>query len=88
MWQTAFRYLGNQADTDECFQEAFPAAIEVSRRQEVQNWRASLKHRVTARAVDRLRRRCRQPGRDQVTDWDILPDRTSTSPEIAGDAEL
>ena len=27
VWQTAYRYLGNRADTDECFQEAFLAAF-------------------------------------------------------------
>jgi RNA polymerase sigma-70 factor, ECF subfamily len=40
VWQTAYRYVGNRADADECFQEAFLAAFELSRRQEIQNWRA------------------------------------------------
>ena len=28
VWRTAYRYLGNRADADECFQEAFLAAWE------------------------------------------------------------
>jgi DNA-directed RNA polymerase specialized sigma24 family protein len=56
VWQSAYRYLGNRADADECFQEAFLAAFEFSRRQEVQNWRALLKRLAAVRAVDRLRR--------------------------------
>ncbi len=90
VWQTAYRYLGNRADADECFQEAFLAAFEVSRRQEVQNWRALLKHLAAARAVDRLRlrRRRHQAGRNQVPDWDRLPDHAPTPPQMAEDAEL
>jgi len=88
VWQTAYRYLGNRADTDECFQEAFLAAFEVSRRQDVQNWRALLKHLAAARAVDRLRRRRRQASRDQAPDWDSVPDHAPTPHQIAEDAEL
>jgi DNA-directed RNA polymerase specialized sigma24 family protein len=32
VWQTVYRILGNRADADECFQDAFLAAWEVSRR--------------------------------------------------------
>jgi RNA polymerase sigma-70 factor, ECF subfamily len=88
VWQTAYRYVGNRADADEYFQDAFLAAFELSRRQEVQNWRALLKHLVTARAVDRLRRRRHQAAREQVANWDSLPDRGLSPPEIAEDAEL
>jgi RNA polymerase sigma-70 factor (ECF subfamily) len=83
VWQTAYRYLGNRADADECFQEAFLAAFEFSRRQEVMNWRALLKRLVAARAVDRLRRR-----RHQAPDWEALPDQAPTPPQVAEDAEL
>ena len=88
VWQTAYRYLGNRADADECFQEAFLAAFELSRRQEVKNWRALLKHLAAARAVDRLRRRRHQARRHQVPDWDSLPDQGPTPSQIAEDAEL
>jgi RNA polymerase sigma-70 factor, ECF subfamily len=87
VWQTAYRYLGNRADADECFQEAFLAAFEFSRRQEVQNWRALLKRLATARAVDRLRRRRHQAGRREAPDWEALPDQAPTPPQVAEDAE-
>ena len=60
VWQTAYRLLKHRADADECFQEAFLAALEVSRRGEVRNWRALSQRLVTARAVDRLRERSRR----------------------------
>ena len=89
VWQTAYRYLGNRADADECFQEAFLAAFEFSRRQEVMNWRALLKRLVAARAVDRLRRRHHQAGRREAPDWDGLLTRADRPPAAsAEDAEL
>ncbi len=88
VWQTAYRILGNRADAEECFQEAFVAALEFSRRQEVQHWRALLLRLVTARSVDRLRRRRRQATRQQAADWDSLPDHAPTPPQTAEDAEL
>jgi RNA polymerase sigma-70 factor, ECF subfamily len=88
VWQTAYRYLGNQADADECFQEAFLAALELSRREEVRHWRALLKRLVTARAVDRLRRRRRESAHQQPADWDNLRGHAPTPPQIAEDAEL
>ncbi len=88
VWQTAYRYLGNRADADECFQEAFLAAFELSRRQEIQNWRALLKHLAAARAVDRLRRRRHQASRLRALDWADLPDQGPTPSQVAEDAEL
>jgi len=38
-WRTAYRLLGNRADADECFQETCLAALAVSRREVVHNWR-------------------------------------------------
>ena len=59
VWRTAYRLLGNRADADECFQEAFLAALEVSRREPVRDWGALLRRLAAARALDRLRRRYR-----------------------------
>jgi len=61
IWRTAYRLLGNHADTADCFQETFVSALEMSRRQRVRNFSALLVRLATARAIDRLRQRMRQP---------------------------
>jgi RNA polymerase sigma-70 factor, ECF subfamily len=88
VWQTAYRIVGNRADADECFQEAFLAALEVSRREEVRNWRALLQRLATARAVDRLRSRYRQGSQQRPDDWDALPGPAPTASQIVEDSEL
>lgn len=88
VWQTAYRILRDRDDAEECFQEAFLAAWEFSRREEVQHWRALLLRLVTARAVDRLRRRRRQAAHQQAADWDSLADHAPAPPQTAEDAEL
>ena len=59
VWRTAQRLLGNHADADECFQEAFVSALQLAQQngEPVRNWRALLVRLATARAVDRLRQR-------------------------------
>ena len=61
VWNTAYRLLGNHTDTADCFQETFVCALEVSRRQHVYSFPALLVRLATARAIDRLRRRMREP---------------------------
>lgn len=63
VWQTAYRLLANYADAADCFQEAFLAALEVSRRQRVHNLPGLLVRLTTTRAIDRLRQRGRQDKR-------------------------
>jgi RNA polymerase sigma-70 factor (ECF subfamily) len=88
VWATAYRLLGNRADADECFQEALLAALEVSRREEVQHWRALLQRLATARAVDRLRQRRRRRITERLTDWASLRDPAPLPAQEAEDAEL
>jgi RNA polymerase sigma-70 factor, ECF subfamily len=88
VWQTVYRTLGNRADADECFQETFLAAWEVSRREQVQNWRALLLRLAAARAVDRLRQRRRQTARQQTADWETVPGHEPTPAQASADAEL
>jgi RNA polymerase sigma-70 factor, ECF subfamily len=87
-WQTAFRLLGNRADADECFQEACLAALEVSRREEVRNWRGLLQRLATARAVDRLRMRRRRKLSGAISDWDEMRDGSPSPLQHAEEAEL
>ena len=59
VWRTLFRLLGRRADIDECFQETFLSALEMSRRQKIVCWSALLQTVATRKAVDRLRRKYR-----------------------------
>jgi RNA polymerase sigma-70 factor (ECF subfamily) len=88
VWKTAYRLLGNRADADECFQEAFLSALEVSRREEVQHWRALLQRLAAVRAVDLLRRRYRHGAGPPVADWDALPGPAPMPSQVAEDSEL
>lgn len=88
VWRTAFRIIGDRADADECFQEAFLAAWEVARRGPVRNWRALLQRLAAARAVDRLRRRVRRGGREEAVDWDALSGSSPLPSQPVEDAEL
>jgi len=88
VWRTAYRIVGNRADADDCFQEAFLAAWEVARRGPVGHWRGLLKRLVAARAVDRLRRRLRQGPREAVADWDALRGPEPPPSKSSEDAEL
>lgn len=88
VWRTAFRVLGNRADADECFQEAFLGALAVARREPVENWRALLQRLATTRAVDRLRERTRRRAREDITDLDAVFGRDQLPSRQAEDAEL
>jgi RNA polymerase sigma-70 factor (ECF subfamily) len=88
VWRTAYRLLNNAADADECFQEVFVAALEVARREQVKNWRALLLRLAAARAVDRLRERCRRRSRQQTADWNELAGNEPQPSQGAEDAEL
>ncbi len=88
VWRTAYRLLGNQADADECFQEACLAGLEVSRRETVHNWRALLQRLAVARSVDRLRSRKR--ARLDLATAELLQvqDGLPLPPQDLEDAEL
>jgi RNA polymerase sigma-70 factor (ECF subfamily) len=88
VWRTAYRIVGDRADADECFQEAFLAAWEVARKGPVKDWRALLTHVVAARAVDRLRRRIRRRPLERVDDWDAVRGPGLPPSKSAEDAEL
>ena len=88
MWRTACRLLGNRDDADDCVQDAFAAAVRISHEQDVQNWRALLQRLVTARAIDRLRRRYRRDERPDTADPAATTDPRPKPDERAEAAEL
>lgn len=63
VWRTAYRLLANHADAADCFQDAFLTALEISRRQPVQNLPGLLTRLATTRAIDRLRQKGRRDRR-------------------------
>jgi len=92
VWRAAYRLLGNTADADECFQEAFAAALQISQRNDpVRNWRALLIRLSTAKAIDRLRQRISRKTRE-VPGVDVCAlsdDRRNSRPtDRAEQAEL
>jgi len=68
VWRTAYRLVGNQADADECFQESFLTAFELSQRQPVRDWSALLQRLATTRAIDRVRNRLRRRRHEERAD--------------------
>ncbi|MGD2174898.1 MAG: sigma-70 family RNA polymerase sigma factor [Candidatus Brocadiaceae bacterium] len=74
VWQVAWRLLGDRSDAEECFQETFLSAYEVSCREEVRDWPALLKTLATRRALDLLRAKIRrEDGLDRSTDCGRIP---------------
>lgn len=88
VWGSLFRILGNRADADECFQEVFVGALEVSRREEVRHWRPFLLRLASARAADRLRQRVRIAPREEPIDWDTIRGPAPSPGEIVENDEL
>jgi RNA polymerase sigma-70 factor (ECF subfamily) len=87
VWRTAYRLLGREADAADCYQEAFTAALKLSRQQRIADWPALLRRLATARALDQLRRRYRDPmWRADATIDGPSPD--PGPPEVAEGAEL
>lgn len=88
VWQTARRLLGDDADAADCFQETFVDFLELSRRQTVREPTALLRRIVTARALDRLRRRIRLRRREVPADAVCFPSSDPAPAERAQANEL
>ena len=88
VWRTAYRLVRNEADADECFQETFLAALELSNRQSVRNWPALLQRLATRRAIDRLRNRMRRERREEIADLALAEAVQADPSQEAEAAEL
>jgi RNA polymerase sigma-70 factor (ECF subfamily) len=63
VWRTIDRLLAHEADTADCFQRTFIAALELSHREPIRHWPAALKRVATHRALEQLRKRIRESGK-------------------------
>jgi RNA polymerase sigma-70 factor (ECF subfamily) len=89
VWRTAYRFVGNEADAADCYQEAFAAALAVSRRETVKNWPALLQKLATVHALDRVRRRARDGARIGFgTDLSLVASASPEPSQSAQDQEL
>ncbi len=89
VWRTAYRLLGRADEAQECLQETFLSAVQLSRRQRVRNWQALLRRLATARALDRLRARTRRERREEnAAVLDTLADRRADPVETVQAADL
>lgn len=95
VWRTAYRLLGNRSDADECMQEAFVAAVAVSRRGPVRHWPALLHKLAVLRGIDCLRRRARDVLRNgdgerlcEAVSRDVPPDQAAQNGELTARLRL
>lgn len=86
VWKTAYRLLGNEADTNDCFQDVFLTAVQVSRRETIRNLPALLCRLATNKAIDllRIRMRCTET----PMDCDTCPDKSPDSARVLENREL
>jgi len=89
VWKTAFRLLSNDADASDCFQDAFVSALELSRKEPIRHWPATLKRLTTARALERLRRRYRHASRNEaLPDAPLIDDQAPKPSQSVMEAEI
>jgi RNA polymerase sigma-70 factor (ECF subfamily) len=80
VWRTAYRLLGDEVDTADCFQDTFVSALQVCQRQRVRNFAALLVRLATARAIDQLRQRVRRSKASELLADCKAESNTSTTP--------
>jgi len=80
VWEIAYKMLGNQADANDCYQDAFLSAVRFARKENVNHWPAILKKLTTARALDILRARYRAWQRTEPLPEYPLADKQAREP--------
>lgn len=73
VWGSAYRLLGSRKEAAECFGETFVSAWEVLENRRVQNLSVLLVRVVTAKSLERLRRRFHHGGRSDAVDLIYVP---------------
>jgi RNA polymerase sigma-70 factor (ECF subfamily) len=88
VWRLAYRLLGSRHEAEDCLQEAFLKALELSRKESVRSWPGLLRHLATTRSLDRLRQRSRERTQTSPTELGTVPDRGADPRQAAEAAEL
>ncbi len=89
VWATVYRLLNHEAETADCFQDTFAAALEMGRREKIRTWEGMLKRIATTKALDSLRRRIRERKRNVVgIIWEEVPGQNGGAGEDAEWREL
>ena len=89
VWKTVNRFIEDDTDAADCFQETFVAAFEFSRKHQIRNWPGLLKRLATTNALYRLRKRMRRTITPRsVCDAPEIVDNASQPPEVAEGHEL
>ena len=89
VWKTVNRFIEDDTDAADCFQDTFVAAFQLARREEVLHWPAMLKRLATTQALDCLRRRTRERGGRQRLAEEasrlrvVTPEQTMEQTELA-----
>jgi RNA polymerase sigma-70 factor (ECF subfamily) len=66
VWSTVYRILADHAEASDCFQDVFAEVLERSSPDEVRDWPAFLRWLATRRALNRLRKRRTDAGRQRA----------------------
>ena len=87
VWRTAYRLLNNEPDAADCFQRTFVAAMELARTEvTIRNWPAFLNRLATLRALEFLRLKRRDAGRQTSFPVDGRVDAKAVDPIQAAEA--
>jgi RNA polymerase sigma-70 factor (ECF subfamily) len=80
VWRTAFRLLTNEPDAADCFQRTFVSALELEKKEIVRNWPGLLRRLATIRALECLRQRRRDAGRQTSLQENVTTDTRVPDP--------
>lgn len=81
VWMVIRRLVSQEADAADCFQEVFTAALQLSRKQKILSWTATLRHLATVKAMDCLRKKYRNSAIQSVSIPSEIVDSRGYSPD-------
>jgi RNA polymerase sigma-70 factor (ECF subfamily) len=89
VWRILRCIVGHEADARDCYQTVFLEAVELSRKQSVDDWDKLLKRIARVRAIDVLRKRYRTAARiDAAADPEVFVSRLPGPEDDLETAEL